>query len=61
MQAVYAEARRLTVATGIEHDVDHVVPMRGRNVSGLHVPWNLQVMTSAENSRKSNKFIAEVA
>lgn len=49
-------ARLRAIHTGIKWHVDHVVPLRGRNVSGLHVWNNLAVIPADQNIRKSNRF-----
>lgn len=48
IRAIYASATRGT-------EVDHVIPLRGRGVCGLHVPWNLQHLPKSANRRKGNK------
>ena len=52
--AKYAEARMLTKATGVKHEVDHIVPLSGPDVCGLHVSWNLRVITQQENQEKGD-------
>lgn len=56
MRAIYEEAHRLSKETGIKHHVDHIIPLRGKLVSGLHVPANIRPIPQSENARKHNKF-----
>ena len=61
IKAFYLEAERLKSQTGIDHEVDHIVPVRGGIVSGLHVPWNLRVITAAENQSKNRRLIEDLS
>ena len=53
----YREARLLTKETGKRHEVDHIIPLQGKDVCGLHVPWNLQILVGKENTSKHNKVL----
>ena len=55
MRELYKIAITMTKITGVQYVVDHIDPLRSEVLCGLHVPWNLQVITQAENLAKSNK------
>jgi hypothetical protein len=51
--AIYAEAAKL----GLE--VDHVIPLQGKQVCGLHVAGNLRLLTKLENLKKGNRVVLD--
>ena len=58
IRQLYQIAITMTQTTGEQYVVDHIVPLRSHEVCGLHVPWNLRVITQGENLKKSNKLVA---
>lgn len=60
LQAITRKRKALEKETGIKHHADHRVPIRGDNVSGLHVWWNVEPIPAKINGPKSNKFFPEL-
>lgn len=52
----YLVAADMTAKMGEPHEVDHIVPLQGARVSGLHVYDNLQILTRSQNTSKGNRY-----
>lgn len=57
IRQLYVQAMQLTKLTGERYVVDHIIPLHNPEVCGLHVPWNLRVITQEQNLIKSNKLV----
>jgi len=57
MRNLYLKAQELSKIARQRYVVDHIIPLISESVCGLHVPWNLRVITQEENLKKSNKLV----
>ena len=56
---IFFDAANQSWVTGTLFHVDHIIPLNGKLVSGLHVPSNLRIIAAEDNIEKGNEFEIE--
>ncbi len=54
---IYRRCKETCTNTGERYEVDHIIPISHKDICGLHVPWNLQIILAKENRTKTNKLL----
>lgn len=56
LRSIYKTCRNVSERSGKQHHVDHIIPLKGENICGLHVWWNLRIIPAQENLSKGNRL-----